>query len=117
MIVDDHPLMRRGFSDAISEEPALEVCGEAASADAAWELLESLNPPPELMIVDLALPGMSGLDLATHIRRERPELKILFMSGFVPQGLMQGTHASEPFLAKPFSPDQISRAVEEALNG
>ena len=56
LIVDDHPLMRRGFSDAISEEPTLMVCGEASTAGEALDQLKTLERPPPL---DDCRPGAS----------------------------------------------------------
>jgi DNA-binding NarL/FixJ family response regulator len=119
LIVDDHPLMRRGFSDAISEESALEVCGEASSADEAWELLKSLNPAPELMIVDLALPGMSGLDLLKKVAASRYTVRMLVASMhdeslFAERCLRAGAMG---YVSKAVAPEQMVEAIHHVLDG
>jgi len=119
MIVDDHPLMRRGFSDAISEEPALEVCGEASSAEEAWELLKSLHPAPDLMIVDLALPGMSGLDLLKKVTASHDKVRMLVASMhdetlFAERCLRAGAMG---YVSKAVAPEQMVEAIHHVLDG
>ena len=66
LIVDDHPLVRAGFSQLIGDTPDLKVCGEAGDMASALKLLDSVTP--DLAIVDLSLAGGSGLDLIEHIK-------------------------------------------------
>ena len=61
LIVDDHPLMRKGLALSLNAEPDLTVCGQAANAEEALSALEELDP--DLAIVDISLPGMGGLEL------------------------------------------------------
>jgi DNA-binding NarL/FixJ family response regulator len=78
MIVDDHPLVRSGLRELISDEPDLEVCGEAADADEAIRVVDTTNP--ELMIVDLSLKESSGIELIKRIKSRNPDVKILVSS-------------------------------------
>lgn len=73
--------------------------------------------PVDLVVSDLVMPGMSGLELAEHLRTERPGLPILFVSGY-PADEDTRRRLSGPgtdFLDKPFSPDRLARAVKAIL--
>jgi DNA-binding NarL/FixJ family response regulator len=60
VVVDDHPLFRKGLEDLIHSEGSFAVCGEAGSASEAMEVIRKLNP--DIAIVDLSLPGANGID-------------------------------------------------------
>jgi DNA-binding NarL/FixJ family response regulator len=77
-IVDDHPVVRDGLSEMINRSGELAICGEAASAEEAIEKIE--GAAPDLAIVDLSLPGMSGMDLVRTLKEDYPALKILVLS-------------------------------------
>jgi DNA-binding NarL/FixJ family response regulator len=77
-IVDDHPLVRDGFTMAVNEEPDLQVCGEAGDAEQAMRLIPRRKP--DIVLVDLSLPGMSGLELIEEIARDYPGLPLLVFS-------------------------------------
>lgn len=78
MIVDDHPMVRRGFADVIADESALELCGEAANAADAMTQARELKP--DLMIIDLGLPDQSGVELIKRIRAAKLKSRILVSS-------------------------------------
>lgn len=78
LIVDDHPLVRRGLTALIESEPDLVVGGEAATSRAALEAIRHLQP--DLAIVDLALGDDDGLNLITQIKSRHPEIPILVLS-------------------------------------
>lgn len=77
-LVDDHPLVRDWLSRLINEEPDLEVCGWADSADNAIATLENLKPG--IILVDIGLPGKSGLELIRFLTDRNPEENILVLS-------------------------------------
>lgn len=78
LIVDDHPLIRRGMMALISADPSLRVCGEAASMDEAKKLVEELAP--HLLIVDITLKSGNGLELVKQIASTHPEVRMLMCS-------------------------------------
>ncbi len=78
MIVDDHPLMRKGLAMTLEAEPDLKVCLQSETAEHA--LGEIGKAHPDLAIVDISLPGMSGLDLIKHLRMIDPGIAILVVS-------------------------------------
>jgi DNA-binding NarL/FixJ family response regulator len=78
LIVDDHPLVRRGLSALIESEPDLAVCGQAASRRAALEAIGQRHP--DLVIVDLVLGADNGLDLVKAMKARHPEIPSLVLS-------------------------------------
>ena len=77
-VVDDHPLVRDWLSRLINEEPDLEVCGWADTTASAKERIAELSPG--LIVVDIGLPGVSGLDLIRSLTDEDPDERILVLS-------------------------------------
>jgi DNA-binding NarL/FixJ family response regulator len=78
VIVDDHPLFRKGLEQLIHSDGAFAVCGEAGNTSEAMDVIRKLEP--DLAIVDLSLPGANGIELIKNIRAEFPKLPILVLS-------------------------------------
>ncbi len=78
VIVDDHPIVRRGLRQLFDRQEDFSVCGEAGNETEAFDLVEALNP--DLLVTDLTLEGRSGLDLIRRIHRYHPGLLILVVS-------------------------------------
>src|SRR5947209_5286366 len=78
LIVDDHPLFRKGLEELIQSDDSFAVCGEAGNAAEAMDVIRKLSP--ELAIVDLSLPGANGIELIKNIRAEFGKLPILVLS-------------------------------------
>lgn len=79
LIVDDHPIVRRGRADLINDEPDLEVCGQAADAAEAIECVRQIRP--DVIICDLTLKqGIGGLELIKGLVASDPDIKILVSS-------------------------------------
>lgn len=78
-IVEDHDIVRESYVMLFELEPSLEVCGAVASAEEALEQIEAAAP--DLAIIDISLPGMSGLELVEILRASRPELRMLVVTG------------------------------------
>jgi Response regulator containing a CheY-like receiver domain and an HTH DNA-binding domain len=78
LIVDDHPVTRAGLSHLINHQPDMIICGEAESAAQAMDVLTSSQP--DLLLIDLTLPGKSGLELVKDVKAMRPDLLMLVVS-------------------------------------
>lgn len=78
MIVDDHPMFRRGLAELVSHEPDLGTCGEAYDLATALEHVQ--NDEPDLVVVDIALRQSNGLDLVKELKARYPHLKMLMCS-------------------------------------
>ncbi len=77
----------------------------AANGAAALEMARAFDGAIDVLLTDVVMPVMSGVDLARHLQRERPDMDIVFMSGYAPKlaELRAGGCSSSAFLAKPFS--------------
>ncbi|KGM33255.1 response regulator [Inquilinus limosus] len=113
LVVDDDNAVRE-ITAAMLRELGHSVL-EAGSGGAALELLES-EPGIQLMVVDFAMPGMNGAELARHARQRRPGLPLLFVTGFVDRAALAGI-ADAQILGKPFGNEDLSRKIASVLPG
>lgn len=116
LIVDDHPLMRRGLA-CVLEAEGHRVVGEVPGGEEALSLLESLSP--DLMTVDLSLPGIGGIELIRRARSLRPDLRSLVVSRhdedlYAERVLRAGARG---FVSKLEVPEVLSVAVRRVLDG
>jgi CheY-like chemotaxis protein len=87
---------------------------EASNGIAAFAALDA-NPAIEVLIVDFSMPGMSGIELLERARAKRPEIRAVFITGYVDHTLLNGKFAAEIVVKKPFTMDQLAPAVRKAL--
>ncbi len=117
LVLEDDPTLRHLARRTLSSA-GYEVLAAGCGAE-AMRLVESFGEPIHLLLADVVLPDIAGPVVAEQIRGCRPELRVLFMSGYAPAGL-QGLNALEPgvrFLPKPFTPTALLAMVEVALRG
>ncbi|ACO32302.1 MULTISPECIES: response regulator transcription factor [Acidobacterium] len=89
LIVDDHPMVRDGVSASIRGQSDMELCGEAETAEAAIELFKELKP--DITLMDLRLPGASGVEAIAQIRSHFPAARIIVLTTY--QGDVQALRA------------------------
>jgi DNA-binding NarL/FixJ family response regulator len=80
LIVDDHELVRRGLRSILQTRPEWEICGEAADGSKAVEKVRELKP--DIVLLDITMPHMNGLDVARIIRRDVPQAKVIILSQY-----------------------------------
>lgn len=80
LVVDDHAVVRRGLAALLSDEPGLCVVGEAASGEAAIALLA--ERAPEVVIMDVRMPGMGGIEACRRILAASPQTAVVFLTSF-----------------------------------
>jgi PAS domain S-box-containing protein len=116
LVVEDEDLIRQ-LAEQILRDRGYRVIS-AASAAEALELVTSLDGEIDLLVTDIVMPGLSGLDLAQRLRRRIPDLRVLFMSGYSDSPLLRAGLAREgaAFLQKPFSADALERRVRDLLD-
>jgi DNA-binding NarL/FixJ family response regulator len=117
LLVDDHPLVRRGLAEIIAREPDLDTCGEAGDVADAIEAVE--RGKPNIVVVDLTLKTGHGLDLIEKLKARDPELKILVSSMhdetlFAERVLRAGARG---YISKQEPPDALLRAIRQVLRG
>ena len=78
LIVDDHQLVRRGVAGLLSKEAGWEICGEAAGTPEALEKASSLNP--DLILLDISMPTMNGIEAAERIQQATPGSRVIFLT-------------------------------------
>ena len=86
-IVEDHEILRSLLQELINRAEGLEVCGSSESAEDALECLEPAHP--ELALIDVSLPGKSGIDLARELRDRCPEVLCVMLSGHIASGYVE----------------------------
>src|SRR5260370_464686 len=116
LLVDDHPVLRKGLVRLIDSKHEFLVCGEASTAQDAMALIRKLGP--DLVIVDIGLPGTSGIELTKTIRAEFPKLPVLILS--MHEEALYATRALRAgamgYIVKQDAIDNILVALREALN-
>jgi DNA-binding NarL/FixJ family response regulator len=80
LLVDDHSLVREGLRQILDREPDITVVGEAGSGEAAIELLEGIQP--NVVLLDVRMPGMGGIEAARKISVGFPEVRVLMLSAY-----------------------------------
>ncbi len=117
LIVDDHPIIRRGLTELVDQEEDLVVCGEASNAAGALGAIKTLQP--DMVIMDYSLPGRSGLDLTKDIQAQNPSLPILFLSMhdeslYAERVLRAGARG---YIMKQEAPEKVISAMRTILAG
>src|SRR4051794_31241506 len=117
LIVDDHTIVRQGLKELINSAPDMEVVGEAENGLKA--LSEARRLMPSIIILDLAMPLLNGIETTRRLRRNSPETKILILSTYhddqeVQQALEAGASG---FLIKETASGDLLKAIRETLKG
>ena len=118
IIVDDHPVMRKGLAQTLNEEVDLEVTEEAGSAEEALGRLEATDV--DLAVVDISLEGgMSGIELIKHMQHRWPQVKVLVVSRhdeslYAERAIRAGARG---YVMKLRASDDIVKAVRQVLDG
>jgi DNA-binding NarL/FixJ family response regulator len=116
MLVDDHALVRSAVRGAL-EAPDIEVVAEASSAEIAFD--EALRTRPDVILLDVDMPGMSGLQLIRELRPRLPDTQIVMLSvsGEDRNVLEAMRHGAAGYLTKDLGPEALQRTVRGIRNG
>jgi DNA-binding NarL/FixJ family response regulator len=117
MLVDDHYLVRMGLASIMALEPDVEVCAEASNGQEARALYRTHRPDVTLM--DLRLPDISGTETLQAIRREFPDARIVIISTYVCDEEIYGAlqAGAMAYLVKSVQRDELMRAIRKAAKG
>lgn len=117
LLADDHRLVREGLRSLFQVEPDFKVIAEAEDGLAAAELTEKLRP--EVLVLDLQLPGLSGFDVLRRVMRRSPRTRVVVLSmhateSHVVEALKQGAAA---YVTKSASAEEFVTAIRQAASG
>lgn len=116
-IVDDHGIVRAGFREMLAEEVAISIVFEAASGEEALARLREL--PCEMLLLDLNLPGQSGVDVLRTVRQRHPGLRVLVLSGFPEEryALAMIRQGADGYLSKECEREELILAIHTVAQG
>ena len=117
LVVDDHPVVRKGLSTFLSNEPDLEVVGTAASGEEALAAMSELAP--DVVLMDLSMPGMGGIEATRQIVESNPGTRVVMLTSFggherMVEALKSGAVG---YVMKDAPPAEMLRAVRSVAPG
>lgn len=117
VVADDHALVRAGYCALLSRHPACTIVGEGADGSAAYRLVATLAP--DLLVIDLSMPGLGGLGAIPRVRQRSPDCRVLVLSmhtdpAYVERALAAGAHG---YVTKSSPPEILLEAVETLAGG
>jgi len=117
LIVEDHTLLRAGLRALLSQEPDIEIVGEADNGRDAIQAVGALSP--HLVLMDLTMPGMNGIEAIRDIKRRYPETRVLVLTihktdEYIHESLRAGANG---YILKDATHDELRVAIRSVLNG
>ena len=117
VLADDHPIVRRGLRAVLEAEKGFTLLGEAGDGLEAVRLVESLLP--DILIADLMMPGLTGLEVTRQVKQRVPQTKVIILSmhaseSYVLEALRNGANG---YVLKDTAADELVRAIREVLQG
>ncbi|MBL0352509.1 MAG: response regulator transcription factor [Candidatus Dechloromonas phosphoritropha] len=116
-IVDDHSIVRAGFREMLANELGISVEFEAASGEEALKLLR--EKPCDVLLLDLSLPGQSGIDVLRTVRQHYEQMKVLVLSGFPEEryALPMMRNGANGYLCKDCEREELLKAIRTVAQG
>ncbi|MBI41398.1 MAG: DNA-binding response regulator [Leptospiraceae bacterium] len=116
-LADDHRILREGLKLILAESDGFCVAGEAGDGRTAWEELD--REPPDVAVLDISIPGLSGIEIARRLKRYHPAVKVVFLSRhddeeYIDQMLDMGV---EGYVLKDDAGEDLLRSLEAVVAG
>ena len=117
LIVDDHEMVREGLKAMLVAEPDFAIVGDAANAEQTLEMIERQHP--DVVLLDIRLPGMSGIDLCRTIANQHPQTAVLMLTTFTDENLVaQCIQAgARGFIVKDIERFDLKRSIRAVARG
>jgi two-component system, NarL family, invasion response regulator UvrY len=117
LLVDDHPVVRTGYRHLLQTDSAIEVVAEASDSGSAYDAFKVLGP--DVVVMDISLPGASGIEAMKRMRAYRPDARVLIFSMhseaiFISRAMSYGAAG---YLSKASAPEQLIDAVRAVARG
>lgn len=114
IVVDDEPLAREGLCFRLAADARIQVLAECQSASQA--LIEIIKHKPDVVFLDIEMPGMNGLELAKHLKQQSDiVVKVVFVTAFREFAINAFDFKAFDYLLKPFSDERLSQCIENLL--
>lgn len=117
LIVDDHPVFRQGLRDVFATDNNIDVIGEAADGQEALEKAHEMRP--DVILMDINLPGSNGLQATTTLKEQLPEIRVVMITGYDdPEQIFHSLQAGAvAFCSKDMPPESLIHTVQAAHDG
>ncbi len=117
IIADDHPVFRSGLRTHLEQVPDIDLLAEAATGNEALRLAETLHP--DVMLLDLEMPGLSGIEITQHLRDQQSDIHVLILSAFEDEEYIFGVLdvGAAGYLTKQEPLDLILEAIRGVARG
>ena len=117
LLVDDHPIVRRGIAACLSRHERIELVGEAANGNEALQKAHALLP--DVVVTDVEMPEMNGADLTLALSKELPSVRVLVLSVYHAPGhvLRMIQAGAAGYMFKESSPEELVRGIEQIAKG
>jgi len=117
LVADDHPVVRKGLQSCLSRQPHFRGVGEACDGEEALRKTRELKP--DVVLMDISMPGTDGLKVTEILRKQLPALKVLILSvhnnrQYIFRVIQAGAHG---YVSKEAPPDEVVRAIESVYQG
>lgn len=117
LVADDHPVVRKGLQLLLARQGHLRLVGEACDGDEALRKTRELKP--DVVLMDISMPGMNGLAVTEVLRKELPQIKVLILSvhrnkEYIFRVIQAGAHG---YVSKEAPPEEVLRAIESVHAG
>jgi two-component system nitrate/nitrite response regulator NarL len=117
VVADDHPLVLRGITDCLSASPQLQILASCPDGSAALEAIQALDP--DIALLDVAMPGLTGLQVLDALKRSRHRTRVVLLSAHLDRRVILAAIAdgASAFLLKECSPDELQRCILAVASG
>lgn len=117
LIVDDHPVVRQGVRSLLLNHPDIQVVGEAESAATLFAALN--GDPPDVILLDVRMPGQNGIEVTQRLKRERGNIKVIILTTYDDDEILFGAlrAGADGYLLKSASPEVLAASIRSVANG
>ena len=117
LLVDDHRIMREGLRALLAHEPEINVIGEAVDGRGALAMVD--RDPPDVIVMDVGMPGMNGVEATRCVRRAHPDVKVVALSIHADKRYVQNmlSAGASGYVLKSAAADELLGAVRAAIRG
>ena len=117
LICDDHPIVRQGVRSVLANHPDIQVVGEAENATTLFATIDSLKP--DVVLVDIRMPGQNGIEITQRLKRDTPEIKVIVLSTYDDDEYLFGAlrAGAEGYLLKSASQEVLADSIRQVGRG